>query len=197
MTPENIYYIAAAFALPVGAGWALLQWRAAVRQRDRELRWRQAEAAWQLLDKIFEDPIAGLAFELIDGERDEVDVPGGGTVHVSEQEMLSALDGNCQTGSAAGPTIRYAFNSVLYALDRLETAIASGYVREEDVISPTAYYTRLFYRIWPQLLPYAESAGYHRALALVFRLRNGPPPRSHAPWMEFDPRVSATGSVAG
>ncbi len=182
MTTEEIYYIIASAALPIAAGWALVQWMASLRLRRRELRWRQAEAAWQLLDKIFEDPAAVLAFELIDDERDTVDVPGRGSVYVSREDMLSAFDVDAPLQSAATPQIRYSFNSILYAFDRLETAIASKYVLEEDVVSPTAYYAELFYKIWPQITPYAENAGYYRALTLIHRLRNGPAAPAKVPW---------------
>lgn len=181
-TAENVYYSATAVSLFFAGVWALVQWGASIRQRSRELKWRQAEAAWQLLDKVFEDQVALLAFELIDGERDTVDVPGKGPVAVSRDVMLSALRPTDETPTGAEPMIRYAFNSALYAMDRLESAIISGYVREEDIVSPTAYYARLFHGVWPELVPYAESAGYYRALALIHRLRNGPARPQRVPW---------------
>jgi len=173
MSPESIYYLVAAVALPVAASSALFQWRASVGQRKREFRWQQSEAAWKLLDKVFEDEASLIAQELIDGERHTVEVAGQGTVYVSREDMLKALDTDDDSTGAAS-VVRYAFNSFLYGLERLESAVISGYVLEEDVASPTAYYARLLYEIDETLRPYAESAGYHRALNLITRLHARP-----------------------
>ena len=59
-------------------------------------------------------------------------------------------------------------------LDPLEGAIASGYVVETDVDSPTRYYARILRRQGPLLERYAREVGYQRAWALVERMGRTP-----------------------
>jgi hypothetical protein len=169
MTAENAYYVMATVALPIAAAWALLQWYGAVRQRKAELRWRQAEAAWRLMDTVFDDAHATVAFELVDGERDAVELPEGGRAAVGAGDVLAALALDPVDGSPRARAIRYAFDCMLYALSRLEGAIASGYVRAEDVASPTAYYARLLRGLGAPFERYVRHVGYDRALALLAR----------------------------
>lgn len=170
MSPESAYHVMATIAFPVAAGWALLQWYGAIHQRKEELRWKRAEAAWKLMDGVFENPHATIACELIDGERNSIDVPGGKAEPVSAEDVPRALDLADEDVSPKARAIRYAFNCLLYALDRLESAIASGYVLEGDVESPTRYYARLLRGLGPRLEQYARDVGYVRALALISRL---------------------------
>lgn len=170
MKPEDAYYLMTTIAFPIGAVWALLQWYAAVKQRKGELRWKQAEAAWKLMDEVFEHPDTRIALDLIDGELDSIDVPGIGEVPVTRDDALKALDLDDPDHSPAARMIRNSFNAVLYAFDRLETAISSGYILEEDARSPTLYYSRLLYALWSVLEPYARAVGYDRSLSLISRL---------------------------
>jgi hypothetical protein len=169
MTAESAYYIVTTVAFPVAAAWALLQWYGSVRQRKIELRWRQAEAAWRLMDVVFEDAQAKIAFELIDGELDAVDLPGGGKAAVGPGDVLAALAIEPEDASPRARAIRYAFNCMLYAMDRLEGAIESRYVLASDVASPTAYYAGVLRGLGAPFERYARHVGYDRALALLAR----------------------------
>lgn len=166
---EALYYLVATIAFPFAAGWAILQWKDAVRQRKRQLRWDQAEAAWKILDKTFEDPESRIAYELIDNERDTIDLPGPRTVKVTLESVKKALDLKLQDNSAESLVIRYAFNCVLYNFERLEAAIVSGYVLEEDVCVPTKYYSKQLKCLRRELNPYAKEVGYKGALRLIDR----------------------------
>ena len=170
MTPQDAYHVMATIAFPAAAAWALVQWWVAVRHRKAELRWKRAEAAWKLMDDVFEDADATLAFELVDGERSTIPLPGGGEAPVAPDDIARALALGAVDDSAGARAIRYAFNCMLYALDRLEGAIASGYVVESDVDSPTRYYARILRRQGPLLERYARDVGYQRAWALVDRM---------------------------
>jgi hypothetical protein len=169
MTAETTYYIMATVAFPAAAAWALLQWYGSVRQRKAELRWQQAEAAWRLMDTVFEDAQATIAFELIDGELDAIGLPGGGKAAIDPGDVPAALSIDPEDKSEKARAIRHAFDCMLYALARLEGAITSGYVRAEDVASPTAYYAGLLRRLGPPFERYARHVGYDRALALLAR----------------------------
>jgi len=169
MTMEGAYYAMATIALPVAAAWALLQWYGSVRQRKAELRWRQAEAAWRLMDTVFDDAQVTVALELVDGERDAIGLPGGNEVAAGRGDVLAALALDPQDASPRARAIRHAFDCMLYALARLEGAIVSGYVRAEDVSSPTEYYARLLRGLGAPFERYARHVGYERALALLAR----------------------------
>ena len=174
MTPQDTYHLMATIAFPAAALWALVQWYQSIRQRREELRWKRAEAAWRLMDEVFNDPQVAIAFDLVDGETSSIEVPGGGVEPVSAADIATALDPGNVDGTPRARAIRDAFNCVLYSLDRLEGAIQSGYVLEEDVDAPTRYYARLLRGIGPGMRRYATEVGYDRALALILRLGRQP-----------------------
>ena len=124
MTPQDTYHLMATIAFPAAALWALVQWYQSIRQRREELRWKRAEAAWRLMDEVFNDPQVAIAFDLVDGETSSIEVPGGGVEPVSAADIATALDPANVDGTPRARAIRDAFNCVLYSLDRLEGAIA-------------------------------------------------------------------------
>jgi hypothetical protein len=68
------------------------------------------------------------------------------------------------------------FDSLLYALQRLESAVQTRYILEEDISSSTIYYARLLHSdaLWPLLEKYAGSIGFHGATNLISRLARRP-----------------------
>lgn len=169
MIAEQAYYWMATFALPVAAGWALVTWGYSIGERRQQLRWQQAEAAWKSLDKTFEDPETRIAFQVIDAELDVIEIPGEGPVEITLEEAMTALDPVNPPNTMQARLIRHSFDAVLYAMDRLAIAIESGYVLEEDVLSPTTYYARRLHELREHVYPYASSTGYERALRLIER----------------------------
>ncbi len=65
---ETIFYFVTALGAPVAGLWALLQWRESLKQQKIKFRWRQVDLGRQLLDQLFDETVAGIALELIDGE---------------------------------------------------------------------------------------------------------------------------------
>jgi len=169
MTAEDFYHIVAAVAGPIGAAWALIQWYLTVEQRKTDLRWKQAEAAWKLIDSVYEDLYVTTALRIIDGEVTSLDIPDAGKCSVDIDAVDKALDLQKLDYSEECRHIRHCFDCLLYAFERIEMAIASDYVRMQDIKSPTRYYSVKLYNLWPIIEPYGKATGYIGALHLIER----------------------------
>jgi hypothetical protein len=168
MDLEGIGTVIAVLGAFAGAGWALYQWRDSLTQRRLDFRWKQAEAAHHLMDRVFEDPPTGFALEMIDGERDEFEIGPDKRIRVDTQVIRRALHINGDQ-DGAGRFIRHCFDSLLYNLERLEHSINVGLVEFSDVSTPTSYYVRLLGSYRQELVPYAEKIGFTRALRFLRR----------------------------
>lgn len=169
MTSEEIYYLSASVAIPVGAAWALIQWHISTSQKKSELRWKKSEAAWGLLDKIFEASDVRIALQTLDNEIDAIELQDGSTITVTIDDVVQALNFTSPTSSPKFRIIRNSVDSVLYALERLEQAIESKYILEKDILSPTKYYACLIYKHSEVFFHYADNIGYQKAIKLIER----------------------------
>lgn len=160
---------------------AIWQWNKAVAQRKDELRWKRAEAAWKLTDEIHEDPDCAMALQLVDGECEPLEHPDGTRDDVSLEDAMKALDLKTESTSSKSRSIRKSFDSLLYALQRMESAVKTGYILDEDISSVTVYYAGLLHAeaLWPLLETYARRIGYNDATRLIARLAGRPRPEGH------------------
>jgi hypothetical protein len=181
MTPENFYYLVASVTAPIAGVWALWQWTRSRLQRKAELRWRMAEAAWRLLDKVFDDPEVTLALQTLDGESDPIELSELGSTPVSLADLLRALDLDKPDSSAMARVLRRSMDAVLYGFERLDQAIQSRYILKEDILSPTRYYARLLYAQRSSIFPYASHVGYQGALCIIADFANLPGKRMGPP----------------
>lgn len=163
----------ALIATPIGAVWALLQWGSAVRQRKREFRWQQVDMGRRLLDELFDDPVAGIALELIDGELDKIQLRDGTQVTLHPEDIHAALS-DPGTGEAEREKLRMvrrSFDALLYYLQRIERAVALKLVKLEDVSTPTSYYALASAPMAKTLESYTVRTGYRGAGKLLADLR--------------------------
>ena len=155
-------------AAVVGGPWALFQWRDTLAQRKREFRWKQAEAAYKLMDQVFDDEHTGDALLMIDGEKDEFEIAPGERVRVDAKAIERALGFDGHT-TAVDRFIRHRFDSLLYDLERLEHSLEVGLVELSDITTPTSYYVERLAPFRERIVPYAQKIGFNRALNLLNR----------------------------
>jgi hypothetical protein len=125
----------------------------------------------QLLDQLFDEPVAGVALELIDGELDYIETPEDGRVPVEADSILKALS-KPQDNSSASRQVRRAFDALLYYLERFQVMITLNLIEQEDVATPTAYYCDKLKSYMDLVTPYANAAGYSKALELIRAFQN-------------------------
>ena len=167
---ETAMYMVTALGAPIAAIWTLLQWREALQQRKVEFRWKQADLGRQLLDQLFDEPVAGVALELIDGELEFIETPEDGKIRIESNQIINALS-NQDNESSVDKYIRKAFDYLLYYLERFEVMTRSNLVEIEDISIPTKYYCMKMKPYMKEISTYANKTGYYNALTLINKLQ--------------------------
>jgi hypothetical protein len=138
------YFVAVPAAI-FGFAKAIYEISASRKQRAEELRWKQAQAAKELLDDLHHDKLASQAIHMmdwVDGSaeykiRDEL------SVVVNYPAVLNALALNqgehCDEQDAY---IRDCFDWFFYRVDRIEHYIRRGLIQFEDVHEVFKVYAR-------------------------------------------------------
>jgi hypothetical protein len=184
---ETISFQAAAFSAiftafaGICAGvWAMIVWQrearwrredhaAELRQREEELRWKQAELARQLLDEIFDYGPSNNAWRMVDGEesfKDEL----GNEYRINMDDVRRALP-TPWSNERCGPDvyIRWCFDALFYYLERLEQSVQIKLVRPEDLSAPASYYIALMAGDKKLFEEYARFIRFDRAIAFMNR----------------------------
>jgi hypothetical protein len=168
---ETSMYIVTSIGAPIAALWSLLQWRESLQQRKIEFRWKQADLGRQLLDQLFDEPVAGIALELIDGELHFLKTPEDGELIVDGNTIINALSIN-KNNTPVSRHIRKSFDTLLYYLERLETMIKLNLIELEDIEMPTKYYCHKMKDNMEIISSYAIETGYINALNLIKKLQS-------------------------
>lgn len=137
------YFVAVPVAI-AGLGKAVYEIGANRKQRAEDLRWRQAQAAKDLLDDIHNHELAKHAIHMLDWADGsaEYDV-NGRKVTISYPKVLEALALNngeyCEEYQAY---VRDCFDWFLYRVDRIEHYIRRGLIQFGDVEDVFLVYAR-------------------------------------------------------
>jgi hypothetical protein len=136
---------------------AFRQWGQATRQREQDLRWRQAEEGRKILDHLFlSDQHGGLdalmMADLPEGVTDEFEDRRYSTAaqkcmrQVRHNQVIEALHMAVQNPAAlddTGAFIVGCFDDLFYYLERIGFFQQSGLVTLDDVGSPLGYYAQI------------------------------------------------------
>lgn len=154
---------------------SLLKWRSALEEQTRRVSLESATLAWKLANELHENPVASNALELIDGEASKVESPQHGTHDVTDADLRNALtsDPDRPASNEKDAAIRYAFDSMFYALDRLRSAVHTGLVSDHDLSSATIYYCRKLVRTHGFVLDYGMIA-YPATVSFIRELGGAP-----------------------
>lgn len=175
--PEVIMDSVQLAAWTVGAGGGLVAAFKAIRelkenreQRARELNWKQAAAAKELVDDLQADARANDAMTMLDwsGRRFLV---GDKEIVVTTERMTQAL--RTDQTDAFQPDevfIRDCFDHLFFHLDRMGHFVEGGLVRHEDVAYPLQYYVRRMVDFADVFDSFLAAYGYERARELLQQL---------------------------
>ena len=138
------YFVAVPAAI-LGFAKAIYEISASRKQRAEELRWKQAQAAKELLDDIHHDKLASQAIHMmdwVDGSA-EYKIREDISVIITYPDVLNALALNqgeiCDERHAY---IRDCFDWFFYRVDRIEHYIRRGLIQFEDVQEVFKVYAR-------------------------------------------------------
>src|SRR5262249_36556170 len=126
-------WLATAIAAVVAALKFWSELRLGRQQRERDLRWKQAEAAKALNDEMLEDAESKLALEMLDYTGRSFTFPSGRSAVVTPEDLRQALDpANTATVDTLAD-IRYCFDRLIYYFATLQHYIKSTLILPDDV----------------------------------------------------------------
>jgi hypothetical protein len=140
-------------------------------QRERDLRWRKAQAGKSLNDEMQEDEYAWAAMQMLDSEHREFKLPSGETATITKAAIATALDPAICSNDEKDTYSRYCFDTLFYFLAMMEHYISSTLILEEDVAYPIEYYVPLIATFRPQIAAYLERYGLWRTRLFLERYK--------------------------
>jgi hypothetical protein len=132
--------IVAAFKL-----WSEL--RLGRKQREQELRWKQAEAGKSLNDEMLEDPLAKAAMQMLDYAGTSFELPSGKQETIAISDLRVALDPKNKATGGKYLYIRQCFDSLFYYMATMEHYTACKLIISEDIAFPLEYYVPLLAKL--------------------------------------------------
>jgi hypothetical protein len=142
---------AAVWVALAAATVALIQAFFSIRQKQRELRWKQAELARELIDNLFEWPASRNALAIVDEGESDYELKGYGRHHVTPSvdipKALAVSGGRIVSTDPKDRFIQKCFDVLFFNISRIEHSIDIGVVDRSDVLVPARYYVL-------QLVPY-------------------------------------------
>jgi hypothetical protein len=156
-------------------------------QRERDLRWRQAEVGKSLNDEMQTDERAWPALQMLDSERREFKLPNEKVLTVDRSDVAPALDPQNDHRDEKSVYIQDCFDTLFYFMAMLEHYISNTLIREDDVAYPMEYYVPLMSKMRPQVAAYLERHGLRRAQRFLERY---PAWREAADATEYAKRLS-------
>ncbi len=138
------YFVAVPVAA-VGLAKAIYEIGASRKQRADEFRWKQANAAKELLDDIHNHELAKQAVHMLDwcDGSSEYNIHGDLSSVISYSDALKALAMNQgETRSERDAYVRDCFDWLFYRIDRIEHYIRRGLIEFDDVRDVFKVYAR-------------------------------------------------------
>jgi hypothetical protein len=163
----------------VGGLFALFRGVDEVRQsreiRQQEFRWKQADAAKELIEKMSADKNARCAMKMLDWENRQFDDNGRQTAPISAALMMSSL----RVSNMPQPDplvftpdevfVRDCFEALFDEYERFENYVRINLINFEDVKFPIGYYVRLMAHNKRVFHAFLQTYGYELALGLLDR----------------------------
>ena len=166
---------AAVWVALVAAGVALVQATFSIVQKWKELRWKQAELARELINNWFDWEGSKIALSMVDEGEGDYTLAGYGTYHVNPEIDIPQALGLTQDGPKTRPIsntpkdrlIRKCFDVLFFNFARVEQSIDIGVAKREDVIVPAEYYVAQLAVYKRVIVPYVEFSGFTNGLKFV------------------------------
>jgi hypothetical protein len=138
-------------------------------QRERELRWKQAEAGKELNDEMLDDPLAWPALLMLDYGGREFELPSKRRASITHQDVRQALNPQTHVVDEKDIHVRDCFDSLFYYMAMFDHYMTSALIRQEDVAYPLEYYVPLLCEFRPEIDRYLEEFRLDRARTFLRR----------------------------
>ena len=124
---------------------AIVTFFMSIRQRQKELRWKQAELARKLVDDFLNDPDAAQGLYMLDGLQYPFKDFFGRPMTVTPTEIVDSIEKSVVKENLDDKQARILFciDSILYFMNRIESSLKSKLIVFEDVDTPCDYYVSL------------------------------------------------------
>jgi len=142
---------------------------AALNQYHRSERWKRAEAARDMLDKMLSDPEALRALHMVDQEEGEIFALGEESFTVSADDIRMALS-EWDQQNARCRVIRRSFQGLGFYLGRLNLFMEKGYVDEDTILPFFTIHAQPLAALEPNVSEFYNRVGYVRAAKFVKRI---------------------------
>jgi hypothetical protein len=178
----------------VGVGFAVFKGLQEVResraQRERELRWKQAAAARELLNELFDWEQAWFALQMLERDGRVFAMPEGGHLRVTAADYRRALSKRDDSIDDKDQYLRDCFDSLFYYFGLFEHYIMRGLVQYEDLASPIHYYLRRLTMHLDVVVPYLKDYDFDRTERFLKRFS----PKSASPEAARTASAQSSGS---
>ena len=153
----------------ISQGKARIQRREELAQRERELRWRQASAAWTSIEKLEADPKAAEAMLMLDwdGRSYPTGAPPEQQWSLTQSQMLKALRTDDISFSAHEAYVRDVFDRLFWHFEWFQSQINAGLITLSHIHFPISYYVSLMNKNWDIFENYLLSYNYLGAAQLA------------------------------
>jgi hypothetical protein len=140
------------------------------RQREKELRWKQADSGKQLIDQLFGEQLSYFGAQMLDSWSRTYLVPGAGKIRIEWEDIPKALNiESIGTSDTKSEFIRECCDAFLFCLDRFEHFIQAGLTTFQDVRTPSKYYVELMAEDKGVWISYIEFCKYEHVLQFLNR----------------------------
>lgn len=137
--------------------------------RQTEQRWRQADLARQLLERLEEDDAVRAAYRMTDYDKGEIEVQGHFTA--TRQEIRTALTVGPLKPESKETQIRDSFHSLFNYLEHFEHYIRINLIFFEDVQYPLEYWMRNLLAEWRIISKNLDAYNFPLAKSFIERFQ--------------------------
>jgi hypothetical protein len=132
-------------------------------------RWKRAEAARDMLDKVLSDPDALRALHMVDIEEGEIFASGDESFSVSADDIRTGLS-EWDQQNAKCRLIRRSFQGLGFYLARLNLFMEKGYVDEDTILPFFTIHAQPLAELEPNVSEFYKRVGYVRAARFMQRI---------------------------
>ena len=141
--------------------------------RERDLRWRQAEAGKKLIDELLSNSKAADALRILDLDGHEIALgANGASIRTSHATLSHHLRTKNLTLTPEDLAVRERFDELLGAFDRLEHYVKIDLTLPDDVLPPFEYYADISGTLKEAMSKYAIFSKCSRAVDFLRRYPN-------------------------
>lgn len=132
-------------------------------------RWKRAEAARDMLDKVLSDPDALRALHMVDLEEGEIFESGDESFTVSADDIRTGLS-QWDQQNAKCRVIRRSFQMLGFYMARLNLFLEKGYVDEDTILPFFTIHAQPLSELEPNVSEFYNRVGYVRAAKFMKRI---------------------------